>query len=261
MFGQGLGPLTQESLRKQARIVFPKLKALGLREDRTGGPLAASLGAAPGVVALTGDDALEDIVDHKGANGDAIGLNIRVAQYAGVDPINAAIVSDLVLKSAIEYGAPVLGLPVSRYPVEGDGIAIQELSRRTDGSVKILTSDAANPADLAADAARCRIIVTGSYHAAVFGLAQGIPTVCLTKSAYYDGKFSGLQSLFPSACFTVSLAAEDFANHLSNAINDAWDLPIHARSAARESALAQCAAGRRVYKQFRESVENSRMVS
>lgn len=47
--------------------------------------------AAEGVVALTGDDTPEDIVDHGYADGDAIGLNIWVAQYAGVDPINAAI--------------------------------------------------------------------------------------------------------------------------------------------------------------------------
>ena len=33
--------------------------------------------------------------------------------------------------------------------------------------------------------------VTGSYHAGVFALAQGIPVVGLLQSAYYEQKFIG----------------------------------------------------------------------
>ena len=53
------------------------------------------------------------------------------------------------------------------------------------------------PEALAAAAAGCRAIVTGSYHAAVFSLALGVPAVCLTKSPYYHAKFGGLPALFP----------------------------------------------------------------
>lgn len=261
MFGQGLGPITRQSLRKRASAVFPKLTALGLREDRIGANLAISLGAAPDIVSLTGDDALEDIVNRECADGDAIGVNIRVADYAGVDPVNAEIISNLLIKSAVEYGVPIIGLPVSRQPADSDVNAIQELSRRTGEQIEFLLSDLDSPVDLAAFASRCRIVVTGSYHAAVFALAQGIPAICLTKSVYYDGKFSGLKSLFPEACFVVSLSADDFVSHLRSAIDDAWQLPIPTRSATRESALAQRTAGRKVYREFREKVENSRMRS
>jgi colanic acid/amylovoran biosynthesis protein len=99
--------------------------------------------------------------------------------------------------------------------------------------------------------------VTGSYHVAVFALAQGILAICLTKSTYYDGKFSGLKSPFPEACFVIPLAADDFISQPSGAIKEAWDLPIHTRAAAREAALAQRAAGRKVCHGFRAAVENS----
>ena len=38
----------------------------------------------------------------------------------------------------------------------------------------------------------CRVVVTGSYHGAVFALAQGIPVVALVKSPYYVNKMAGL---------------------------------------------------------------------
>jgi polysaccharide pyruvyl transferase WcaK-like protein len=43
---------------------------------------------------------------------------------------------------------------------------------------------------------RCRVVVTGSYHAGVFALAQGIPVVATAASRYYHDKFSGLADLF-----------------------------------------------------------------
>ena len=53
--------------------------------------------------------------------------------------------------------------------------------------------------------ARCRVVVTGAYHAAVFALAQGIPVVCLSNSPYYLAKFQGLEDLFGSGCTIVTL--------------------------------------------------------
>lgn len=259
MFGQGLGPITRPSLQKSARTVFPRLSVLGLREDRIGPDLARSLGAAPSILTVTGDDTLEDIVDRGRASGDAIGVNIRVADYAGVDPVNAAIISDLIVKSAVEYGVRVIGLPVSRQPADSDFNAIQEFSRRTEGRINLILDDLDSPAELATAASKCRIIVTGSYHGAVFGLAQGIPAICLTKSAYYDGKFNGLKSLFPVGCFVVSLADDGFAARLSEAIDNAWRLPISTRDKIRESALGQREVGRQAYRKFRETVKNGQV--
>jgi colanic acid/amylovoran biosynthesis protein len=125
----------------------------------------------------------------------------------------------------------------------------------------VVLDDIATPEALVGAAANCRAIVTGSYHAAVFGLAQGVPVVCLTKSRYYDAKFGGLQSQFPEACFIVSLDASDYASRLRAMILQSWHLPVPARAAAKDTAIRLRDAGRETYTQFRAVVENPRTIT
>jgi colanic acid/amylovoran biosynthesis protein len=106
--------------------------------------------------------------------------------------------------------------------------------------------------------ARCRAVITGSYHAALFSLAAGVPAVCLTKSPYYDAKFGGLAALFPGACRTVSLGAPETAARLRVAAWEAWQLPPAARAEAAATAASLCEAGRQAYAQFRLAVETPR---
>ena len=260
MFGQGIGPISQRALRAQARAVVPKLAVLGLREDRTGRPLALSLGAMPGAVRLTGDEVLELTGSTGPADGYALGLNVRVSGYARVDPAAAAAVGDLVLDAAAALGAPIVGLPVSRYAADADADALRALSSHTRARVGIALDDIASPQSLGSAAACCRAIVTGSYHAAVFGLALGVPVVCLTNSPYYDAKFGGLRALFPRACSVVTLDAPDYAARLRAAILEAWHLPAPARAAARDTAGRLRGAGRDAYAQFRVAVEDPETV-
>ena len=116
--------------------------------------------------------------------------------------------------------------------------------------------DLTTPEDLVTAVARCRAVVTGSYHAALFSLAAGVPAVCLTKSPYYDAKFGGLAALFPGACHTVSLGGPEAAARLEEAVREAWRLPPAARAAAAATAAALCDAGRQAYAQFRLAVES-----
>lgn len=247
MFGQGAGPVTGPLLRAQARAVLPGLAVLGLREDRLGRDLAVSLGAAPGAIACTGDDALELIPAGRPAAGRALGVSMRVAPYANVDPVTAAAVGEEVTRAAQAFGTPVVALPVSRYPVAGDLAALRALLQPCDG---VALRDLASPEALIAAAASCRAIVTGSYHAAVFGLAQGVPAVCLSRSRYYDAKFGGLRALFPGACFVVCLDEPGFAGRLRDALDQAWYLPAAARAAATAEAERQREAGREAYTRF-----------
>jgi len=258
MFGQGIGPIRQRALRAQARAVMPKLAVLGLRESRTGQPLALSLGATPGAVRLTGDDAFELSDSPSVAHGYALGVCLRVSGYAGVSPAMAVAVGGLVLDAGAELQAPIVGLPVSRYAADADVGALRTLSNQKHARVGIALHDIVFPESLGLAAARCRAIVTGSYHAAVFGLALGVPAVCLTKSPYYDAKFSGLEALFPRACFVVSLASPDWASCLHAGILEAWHLPTPARVAARGTAWRLREAGREAYGQFRTAVEGPR---
>lgn len=256
MFGQGIGPISQRGLRTQAGAVLRRLAVLGLREARTGHDLALSLGTQPGSINVTGDDALV-LIPPTVPDGHALGVNMRVSDYAGVDPAAAQTVGDVVIQAADAYGAPLVALPVSRYPVDGDLSAIRALLRREHSRPGTVLDDLVSPEALAAAAAGCRAIVTGSYHAAVFSLAQGVPAVCLTKSPYYDAKFAGLSALFPGACFVGSLSQPDFAAWLRTAIDQAWNLPAAARAAAREAAAGQRQAGREAYAQFQAAADKT----
>ena len=263
MFGQALGPIRAGrwgALRVQARAVLPRLAVLGLREDRIGRDLALSLGAPADAVTVTGDDALELIPDASAPNGRALGLGMRVSAYAGVDQETAAAIAGLVVRAARAFRAPIMALPVSRYPVGNDLAALRALLCPKGSPADIILDDLDAPDALATAAARCRITVTGSYHAAVFGLALGVPAVCLTRSSYYDAKFAGLSALFPGACFVVSLDLPDFADRLRRAMDQAWHLPAPARGAARDAAARQRQAGREAYAQFRNAVEKDRMM-
>ena len=180
---------------------------------------------------------------------------MRVSHYAGVDPAAAEAVGDLVVQAAEAFQAPIVTLPVSRYPVDGDLDALRALLHPERSRADIVLHDLATPEALITAAADCRVIVTGSYHAAVFGLARGVPAVCLTRSSYYDAKFAGLRALFPGACFVVPLDQPDLAGRLRQAINQAWHLPAQARDDARNAAARQRHAGRQAYARFRDVVE------
>jgi colanic acid/amylovoran biosynthesis protein len=267
MFGQGVGPISERgggsrALCLQARTVLPRLAVLGLREDLIGKDLAISLGVPSGAVAVTGDDALELIPEASAADGSAhgggaLGLSMRVSPYAGVDQTAAETVGDLVVQAAEAFRAPIVALPVSRYPVDGDLDALRALLHPERSGAGIVLHDLATPDALITAAAGCRVIVTGSYHAAVFGLARGVPAVCLTRSAYYDAKFAGLRALFSGACLVVPLDQPDLAGRLGQAIDQAWHLPAQARDDARKAAAGQRQAGRRAYARFRDVVEKN----
>jgi len=80
-----------------------------------------------------------------------------------------------------------------------------------------------------------------------------VPSVCLTRSRYYDAKFAGLRALFPEACSVVSLDEPGFAVRLRAAIDQAWQLPVAVRAAAGDAAAGQRAAGRAAYARFGET--------
>jgi polysaccharide pyruvyl transferase WcaK-like protein len=255
MFGQGIGPVRGRAVRTMAGGVLPRLAALGLREEVTGLGLALSWGARRDVITITGDEAIEIIPDTAQADASALGFNIRAADYSGIGPEAAASIGTCVVAVARELGAPIVGLPVSRYATASDLTAISESLAAARERIDVTLRDLSTPAELMSASASCRAVVTGSYHAAVYSLAQGVPAVCLSKSRYYDAKFAGLSALFPEACHVVSLTDPDPPRPLRQAIVRAWQLPAAARSAARAAAARQRAWGRSAYEGFRLVVD------
>jgi colanic acid/amylovoran biosynthesis protein len=78
------------------------------------------------------------------------------------------------------------------------------------------------PLDVIQRIGRCRVVVTGSYHGAVFALGQGIPAIAVAKSPYYLGKFKGLEEQFGDGCQLIDWSDHVDAEELIGAIDNAW---------------------------------------
>ena len=102
-------------------------------------------------------------------------------------------------------------------------------------------------------AGRCRIVITGAYHAAVFALSQGIPVVGLASDDY-SAKFLGLQDQFGLGCETVSLGAQDASERLAAAAERAWQSAEKVRLPLQEAARRQVALSQGAYERIRENI-------
>jgi colanic acid/amylovoran biosynthesis protein len=254
MFGQGVGPLRHPVLRWQAKRVLPRLAVLGLREGAVGLPLVRELGVPTHIVRVTGDDALAMFASPSApAAGDAIGINVRVSQYTGIGRSNAADIGGVVQALAEIWSAPIVALPISRYPTSPD---LDDIAGMFDGAMRPVVEDLADAAALCAAARQSRVVVTASYHAAVFALGQGIPVVCICASAYYDAKFAGLATLFQGAVEVVRQGEPSWTHALREAVTALWDLPYASREACLSAAARQRAAADALYDRFQNLVQN-----
>jgi polysaccharide pyruvyl transferase WcaK-like protein len=250
VMGHGIGPVSDVALKRQMARVLPRVDLMTLREHRESMRLVGSLGVAPDRVVVTGDDAVEMANRHARPQlGDAIGVNVRVAGYAGVSGSAIDVIRPAVHRAAALLAAPLVPVPIAHHPDCHDGVAIQKvLAGYNEAPVPI--AELNTPAKAIAEVSRCRIVVTGSYHAAVFALAQGIPAVALSATPYYLNKFAGLAELFPGGCETVALHDSDAAIALESAIGSAWASAPRLREPLLRAARWQIDAGRAAYRRL-----------
>jgi polysaccharide pyruvyl transferase WcaK-like protein len=104
----------------------------------------------------------------------------------------------------------------------------------------------------------CRIVITGSYHAGVFALAQGIPVVSLAKSQYYIDKFQGLADQFGVGCDVILLGDKEFAQKLASSIYQLWESAEILRPQLLEAARQQIELGQTAYKRLYEIVQQNK---
>jgi colanic acid/amylovoran biosynthesis protein len=97
---------------------------------------------------------------------------------------------------------------------------------------------------------RCRVVVTGSYHPAVFALSQGIPVVGLARSEYYLQKFLGLADQFGAGIEIVSSDVEQLPGKLTTAIGSAWRSAETVFPALLDAAWRQIQSGQRYYQRL-----------
>jgi polysaccharide pyruvyl transferase WcaK-like protein len=153
----------------------------------------------------------------------------------------------------MRLAAPLVPVPIAHHPDCHDGVAIREVLAEPGDAPPPLAE--ANTPDRAIDAvSQCRVVVTGSYHAAVFALAQGIPAVGLAATPYYVHKFGGLAELFPGGCETVALDESGADVTLERAIVSAWTNAPGRRDPLLRAARAQIDAGRAAYLQLGQLV-------
>jgi colanic acid/amylovoran biosynthesis protein len=247
IFGQGFGPLDHPVLRRKAAAVLPHIDLIAIRERRASLPLLLELGVRPEQITVTGDDAIELAYERRNADFNrGIGVNLRVAYYANTDRSVIRPVSDALQAAAVRFGAPLVPVPISQQDGGIDAAAIRELlgdrTARSDDGSSLKT-----PSDVINQVGRCRVVITGSYHGAVFALAQGIPAIALVRSRYYENKFLGLADQFGAGLELVRLEAAEFRPELDAALDRAWGSAEHLRPILLEAAARQIALSRRAH--------------
>ena len=249
MFGQGLGPIQDETLRSLAGEVLPRLDVLAVRERRSAIPLLEALGVAPERITVTGDDALE-LAYRLRTNGrprEAIGVGLRLSAYSGLTAGTARTVGAVLRDAAARRGAELMPVPISLYPHEADSNSLRHvIDANGDGP--------ATPPEAIARAGNCRVVVAGSYHSAVFALGQGIPVIGVSANPYYEAKLAGLADLFPGGCRVVPASDLDFSARLSAAVDETWELADELAPELLAAAEQQIRASQEAYARFQERV-------
>ena len=250
LMGQGLGPIRNRALRRRTAAVLPRVDFLTLRERVAGPALLESLRMSPASVTVTGDDAITRAFHARADRaGDAIGINVRVADYAGVDRRTTAIVAAAVRDAARRHRAPLVPIPIDL----GDLSAIRTMLADSTLGEEVPNTDA-----LLALLPRCRVVVAGSYHAATLALSMGIPAVTIAASDYYADKFRGLAGQFGPRCRVLFASDPAFAAQLTRAIDEAWASAEDDRAPLLEAAERQIALGEAAYRRLYGIVEGRR---
>ncbi|HEX6976232.1 MAG TPA: polysaccharide pyruvyl transferase family protein [Vicinamibacterales bacterium] len=255
--GQGLGPVSNDALKRRMADVLTRVDLIALRERRESVHLLDSLGVPADRVAVTGDDAIEMANRHAPQQlGTSLGVNVRLASYAGTSGGIIDVVGPVVTRAASRLDASLTSVPIAHHPDCHDGLTVRDLigsgAEPADAAPGLRTPDHAMAA-----VSRCRVVVTGSYHGAVFALAQGIPVVAIAASPYYFNKFAGLAELFEGGCTIVSLVERDAAARLESAIDTAWAGAPAIRESLLQAARVQIEQGRAAYRRLADLVRRS----
>ena len=249
-FGQGIGPITDPELLAKAREVLPRLKLIGLREGRMGLPLLVSLGVPSEIIHVTGDDAIELAYQLRPASlGDAIGINLRLADYAETDDETVAKLREPLRRIAQALNSSLIPVPISFHLVRDSDV--EAIGKLLEGQSQSSQAAIESPEDVIRQIGKCRVVVTGSYHAGVFALAQGIPVVGLVQSAYYEQKFDGLQEQFPGGCRSIDFMRPVASGEIEDAIRSAWESAEVVRGSLLEAAARQIELGHAAYRTVR----------
>jgi len=254
MLGQGIGPLSHPVLLSRAREVFPRVGVIGVREGLSTLPFLASIGVVRKQIRVTGDDAIEPAFAVRPERlGAFLGVNVRVSSYSNVGVGALEDVRRALRNAAEAVGAAFRPVPISTAAGDSDVQSLRELL--PDAFASDAPENVDTPLALMHRVGECRVVVTGSYHAGVFALAQGIPVVGLTRSSYYTDKFRGLEDQFGGGCRVVSLDQPAIVEVLSASVQDLWREADERRPALLSAAARQIQESQAAYASLRSLVD------
>ena len=261
MLGQGVGPFDDPELRARACAVYPLIDLILVRDRVAAPPLLASLGVDPARILFTGDDAIELAYEaRRDAFGTDIGVSLRLSNYTLVTASDTAVVCDALHQARARHRTRLVAVPISYSSHELDERVLREAIGE-DVRLPRPGSRFLAPAGIVRNVGRCRLVVTGAFHTAVFALSQGIPAVGVARTSMYVDKFRSLADQFGPGCAVIDLAGDGVTGRLVEAIDTAWEAADDLRAGLLDAAQRQIRLGQAAYRRLYDVVEAARATS
>jgi colanic acid/amylovoran biosynthesis protein len=186
---------------------------------------------------VTGDDAFSLIQEFGPCHGEpnlppTVGINLRGAAYAGLNEWNRVQLKKGLLRILDGESMKYRPIAVSLPPSDDDASEVKALLAQAHSIANLNASH--SPKTLFQQVQGCRLVITGSYHAAVFAMAAGVPAIGLVASDYYEGKFRGLAEFFPEMLRPFPLVQRDIAENLFQEARRQMKISMQIRRSALE---------------------------
>jgi colanic acid/amylovoran biosynthesis protein len=250
LLGQGLGPVQGRELFQRAAQTLPRAAAIFIRERHASLDLLKQFRVPEGKFFITGDDAVELAFNERHPKpGGHLGVNLRIAGYSALDASVLEIVRAALVEKSRRHQGTLTGIPIQRAGASSDIRVLERLLGGENSGVELDT-----PLKVIRRISDCRVIVTGSYHAGVFALAQGIPAIAIIRSVYYHDKFHGLAAEFGAGCIVLQADDAEFSKKLGAAIDKLWEQAGALRPELLSAAESQIKAAQAAYARLPELI-------
>lgn len=250
LFGVGLGPLESPDLLRWCSRALPRLDFVSLREDIASPAILRQFGVPDTKFCVTGDDAIDVAYEQRAdALGSGVGVNLRLNQHSQLSVSTLGRLTGHIVQFAKDRQTQLVPCPIAFFPKYNDAQALLESFGPNhgigDGGRKIHT-----PQDVLRQITFCRIMVTGSYHPAVFAMSQGIPTILLGRSPYYLTKHRGLTAQFGEGGRVIAVGEDGWEQELTRTLDEFWVRAEELRPKLLAQAQRQIALSEAAYERF-----------
>ncbi len=256
MFSQGIGPVNDPKLFTRASSVLKEVDMIAVREQRQSPWILKAMGVDRDRIVVTGDDAIALAYQkRKDQLGHRIGVNLRVTEYSQMKKEDVEIVRSVLHRCASKYNAALMSIPICFQQSCSDVEVIDSILKGYEkGSVGGQGLD--SPQELIAGIGSCRVVVTGSYHPAVFALSQGVPVVAMCRSSYYRDKFFGLADQFGTGIKVIYFEDGNWQRLIEEAIDQMWISAKDVKANLLKAAQRQISLCQAAYQRIQEMIES-----